>query len=297
MFKKILLAATPQVDIQTAPKAAFDLARKNEAELVLFHSLPYGKDAWCPIDDTTSRNKLVECTADKIREFYAEELASIPKHTIRVETGAAHEQLLKMVHSEGIDLIVMGHHTGVIDRPDRMWGSVDTTIRKVCSNVFCPVLVVTNEPPVQGEYKRIVMATDFSTPSDSVLCYAIEMAKKFDAHIDIFHVLDIGQHCPNPKYYMQDMNVFIDRAKEKMTKRYAKALGEISHSFNCWEGIPYIEILKQARWSEADLVIMAQYSSSEAIAKPMVGSTTIQVALSPGCPSLIVNYRARNCMK
>ena len=123
------------------------------------------------------------------------------------------------------------------------------------------------------------------------------MARKYDAHLDIFHVLDIGQHCPNPQYYMQAMNIFIDQAKEKMLQRYDKGLSEVSHSFNCWEGIPYIEILKHARWSEADLVIMAQYSSSEIIAKPMVGSTSIQVALSPGCPALIVNYRARNCMK
>lgn len=297
MFKKILLAATPQIDAQTAPKAAFDLARKNGAELVLFHSLPFGKDAWCPIDETVPREKLIKCTTDKIQKYYAEDLATIPNHSIRVTTGPAHEQLLKMVHSEGVDLIVMGHHTGPMDRPDRMWGAVDTTIRKVCSNVFCPVLVVTNDMPNVAEYKRIVMATDFSTPADSVLCYAIEMANIYDAHLDIFHVLDIGQHCPNPKYYMQDMDIFIDKAKDRMARRYTKALGDVSHSYQCWEGIPYIEILKQARWSEADLVILAQYSSSEAIAKPMVGSTTMQVALSPGCPVLIVNYRARNCMK
>jgi nucleotide-binding universal stress UspA family protein len=297
MFKKILLAATPQVNTQTAPKAAFDLARKNGAELILFHSLPIGKDAWCTFDETVSEKTLIDATATKIADFYAEDLKDIPNHSIRVTTGATHEQLFKMIHSEGIDLIVMGHHTGVMDRPDRMWGSVDTTIRKVCSNVFCPVLVVTNDVPQRAQYKRIVMATDFSTPSESALCYSVDMARKYDAHIDIFHVLDIGQNVPNPQYYMQDMNIFIDQAKEKMMKRYTKALDGISHSFHCWEGIPYIEILKQARWSEADLVIMAQYSSSEVIAKPMVGSTSIQVALSPGSPALIVNYRARNCMK
>jgi hypothetical protein len=41
---------------------------------------------------------------------------------------------------------------------------------------------------------------------------------------------------------------------------------------------------------------MAQYSSSQEPSKPFIGSTVIQVALSPGCPSLIVNYRARVCM-
>ncbi len=296
MFKKILLAATPQVDTQTAPKAAFDLARKNGAELVLFHALPLGRDPWCSFDETIPAEKLVESTKAKIAEFFAEDLKDIPNHSIRVATGTPHEEMLKIIHTEGIDLIVMGHHTSTIDRPDRMWGSVDTTIRKVCSNVFCPVMVVTHEMPKAADIKRIVMATDFSTPSDSALCFAAQMARVYDAHLDIFHVLDIGQSCPNPEYYMQDMDVFVDKAKEKMEKKYANALDGISHSFEAWEGVPYAEILKRARWSEADLVLMAQYSGSGELTKPVVGSTVIQVALSPGCPALLVNYRARVCM-
>lgn len=296
MFKKILLAVTPLVKMQTAPKAAFDFARKNNAELILFHSLPVGKDAWCDFGDIISEDQLKENTATKIQEYYAEELATIPKYSIHVTTGLAHEQMLRIIHSEGVDLIIMGHHTSSMVRPDRMWGSVDTTIRRVCANVFCPVLVVTNEMPNGADLKKIVLATDFSTPSDSAMCYAAQVARTFGAHLDVFHVLDVGQTHPNPKYYMQDMENFIKKAIDKMDTRYKKALSDISHSYECWEGIPFTEILKKARWSDADLIIMAQYSSSEEVAKPMIGSTSIQVALSPGCPALIVNYRARNCM-
>ena len=49
MFKKILLAATPQIDPNTAPKTAFDLARKHDAELVLYHALPIGRDPGAPL--------------------------------------------------------------------------------------------------------------------------------------------------------------------------------------------------------------------------------------------------------
>ena len=296
MFKKILLAVTPQIDTPTAPRAAFDLARKRGAELVLFHALPIGRDAWCSFDDTIPAQALKESARAKIAEYYADDLKDIPNHSIRVACGPAHEEMLKVIHSEGVDLIVMGHHTQAVHRPDRMWGVVDTTIRKVCANVFAPVMVVTNELTPGAEIKRIVMATDFSTPSDSALCYAIQLAAANDAHLDIFHVLDIGQTTPNPKYYMQSMDIFIDKALARMQKKYAVALTGVSHTFHCWEGIPYIEILKQARWEQADLVIMAQYSGSEEPAKPAIGSTSIQVALSPGCPVIIVNYRARVCM-
>ncbi|NDV20209.1 universal stress protein [Pseudodesulfovibrio sp. JC047] len=296
MFKKILLAVTPQIAPQTAPKAAFNLARKHGAELMLFHALPVGRDAWCSFEETVSEHDLLESTKNKIAQFYAEDLKDIPNHSIRVVAGPVDEQLLKIIHSEGIDLIVMGHHTSAMHRPDRMWGVVDTSIRRVCSNVFCPVMVVTNEMPGNANINRILMATDFSTPSDSTLCYATQLARSNNAHLDIFHVLDVGLTRPNPKYYMQEMDIFIDRALERMKKRYTRALDGISHSFHCWEGIPYTEILKQARWDNADVIVMAQYSSSEEPAQPSIGSTTIQVALSPGCPAIIVNYRARVCM-
>ncbi len=56
----------------------------------------------------------------------------------------------------------------------------------------------------------------------------------------------------------------------------------------------YVEILKKLA-ERSDLVVMAQYSSSLEGGTPFIGSTVIQVALSPGCPALIVNYRARTC--
>lgn len=296
MLKKILLAAAPQIETQTAPKAAFDLARRHGSELILFHALPIGRDPWCSFEDVASAETLIKSAERKITEFYADDLKDIPNHSIRVTTGTPHEQMLRIIHTEGVDLIVMGHHTQPPHRADRMWGVVDTTIRKVCANAYCPVMVVTNAMPEDTGIKRIVMATDFSTPSDSALCYAIQLAGAYDAHLDIFHVLDVGQTKPNPEYYMKDMDTFIDKALDKMKCRYAKALDGTSHAFHCWEGVPYAEILKQARWQDADVIIMAQYSSSEANTKPSVGSTTIQVALSPGCPAILVNYRPRRCV-
>jgi nucleotide-binding universal stress UspA family protein len=295
MFKKILLAATPQIDTRTAPKAAFDLARSQDAEVVLFHSLPMEQDSWCAFDDPADRERMLASAEARIADFFRDDLKDV-RHSIRVTTGSAHERMLKIIHAEGIDLIVMGHHTQPPHRADHMWGAVDTTIRKVCANVFCPVMVVTNPVPAGAGIKRIVMATDFSTPSDSALCYAAQMARAYGAHLDIFHVLDVGQLSPNPAFYMQAMQVFIDKALDRMRGRYVKALDGISHEFHCWGGVPYVEILKQARWREADMVVMAQYSSSEDHSKPSVGSTTIQVALSPGCPAVLVNYRARTCI-
>ena len=296
MFEKILLAATPQAHAQAAARAAFGLARDNGSELLLFHGLPIGTNDWCSFAEIVPDETLIQACQAKIRDFYAAELATIHSHSILIETGRTADKLLKAVHREGVDLVVMGHHTGTIECPGRMWGLVDTSIRAVCANASCPVLVVTDEKPEPSKIERILLAMDFSTPSESTLCYAATLAKAAEAHIDVFHVLDTGRNCPDPKYYMQPMDDFIDQALERMKRRYAGALKGVSHAFECWEGTPYIEILKRARWSGADLVIMAQYSSSERPSASFIGSTVIQVALSPGCPVMIVNYRPRVCL-
>lgn len=294
MFRKILLAATPQLDTQTAPKAAFDLARAHNSELILYHALPIGDNDWCPTGGCEDLTPFVERAEARIEAFYADELKDL-KYTVRVETGPAHDKLMRIIHDEKIELVVMGHHTAGTERPDRMWGSVDTTIRKVCANTYCPVLVVTNEAPCIADLKRIVFAADFSTPSESALCYTAAMTRAFEAELELFHVLDVGEHCPNPKYYMQDMDVFIEEAKTRMQRRFSGMLDDIDHRFDAWEGVPYTEILKKARWSDADLLVLGQYSEGHDFSRPFVGSTVIQVALSPGCPTLIVNYRARTC--
>ncbi|WP_243547236.1 universal stress protein [Pseudodesulfovibrio tunisiensis] len=296
MFRKILLATSPNVKKQAAPKAAFDLARKHGSELVLFHALTLERNSWGAVRDLVPEQELLKGTEERIREFYAEELEGIGDHSIQVTTETAHEAMLKVVHKQGFDLIVMGEHVCDTCESGRMLGMANTTIRKVCSNVFCPVLVVTDPAPqISGRLERIVVATDFATPSETALRYACDLARAENAHLSLFHVLDVGLSYPNPKYYLQDMHSFIQSAKDRMESRYSGLLKGIDHSLECWEGIPYTEVIKYARWQNADLIVMAQHSGTRESQKALIGSTVIQVALSPGCPVLIVNYRALSC--
>lgn len=177
-----------------------------------------------------------------------------------------------------------------------MWGMVDTNVEKVSMQTTAPVMVVTKPSPLlERDPERIVMATDLSTPSESALCSAVNMAKKFGATLKIFHVLDTGLAYPNPKLYQQDMESFIETAKAKMQRKYEHILRDVEHEYESWEGVPYSEILKYTRWQEADLLVLARHSSIKDSHQALIGSTVVQVALSPSCPTLIVNYRAKSC--
>lgn len=296
MFKKILLAISPSVQTQSAPKAAFDIARRCGAELIIFHSHPLPKDSWINMADLISEEQLVSAIAKRIEEVYADDLKTLPGYSIRVSTRSVAEEVSPLVCKEKVDLIVMGHHTSDERRKKKMWGMVDTHVEGVCNEATCPVMVVTNEASgIAAGVKRIAVATDFSTPSEYALRFAAWLAAECGAKLDIFHVLDVGLCYPNPEYYQQDMEVFVAKAKKKMEQKYAQFLNGLEYEFQAWEGAPFVEVLKFARWNKSDLLVMAHHSSIKDSHRALIGSTVIQVALSPGCPAIIVNYHPKVC--
>ena len=75
-----------------------------------------------------------------------------------------------------------------------------------------------------------------------------------------------------------------------MKKKYGPELeGFADHSFESWEGTPYVEVLKFARWRNADLIIMAHHSKEIDPEKALLGSNVVRVALSATCPTISIN--------
>lgn len=296
MFKKIILAATPKMTTQHAADMAFALARRHGAEVIIYHACELPEGDWGGAENLISCQELVRSAETNIQNYFKEKLEGLIYRMHVVCRGPA-DELATLATKEKADLIIMGPHcSGAQCAGNRMWGMVDTNVEKVSMQTTAPVMVVTKPSPLlERDPERIVMATDLSTPSESALCSAVNMAKKFGATLKIFHVLDTGLAYPNPKLYQQDMESFIETAKAKMQRKYEHILRDVEHEYESWEGVPYSEILKYTRWQEADLLVLARHSSIKDSHQALIGSTVVQVALSPSCPTLIVNYRAKSC--
>ncbi|WP_147820378.1 universal stress protein [Salidesulfovibrio onnuriiensis] len=296
MFKKIILAATPKTTTQHAADMAFALARRHKAEIIIYHACELPEGDWGGAENLISCEELVRSAENNIQNYFKDKLEGLLYRMYVVCRGTA-DELANLAIREKADLIVMGPHCqGAQCAGNRMWGMVDTNVDKVSTQATAPVLVVTRPSAMlERDPQRIVMATDFSTPSESALCQAVAQCKAFGAKLSIFHVLDIGLAYPNPKLYQQDMENYIQAAKIKMERKYGHILKGVDHEFEAWEGVPYSEVLKFARWKEADLLVMARHSSIKDSHQALIGSTVVQVALSPGCPTLIINYRAKAC--
>lgn len=296
MFKKIILAATPKMTTQHAADMAFSLARRHKAELIIYHACELPEGDWGGAEHLISCEELVRSAEANIQNYFKDKLEGLT-YSMHVVCRNPAEELVTLATKERADLIVMGPHcSGAQCTESRMWGMVDTTVEKVSTETVVPIMVVTRPSTMlERDPQSIVMATDMTTPSESALCHAATLARTFNAKLNVFHVLDIGLSYPNPKLYQQDMETFVEAAKIKMKRKYEHILKDVDHEFESWEGVPYSEVLKFARWKEADLLVLARHSTIKDSHQALIGSTVVQVALSPGCPTLIVNYRAKAC--
>jgi nucleotide-binding universal stress UspA family protein/CheY-like chemotaxis protein len=143
---------------------------------------------------------------------------------------------------------------------------------------------------VKVTFSNIVLATDFSEPAHYAFDLASSMTRYYKARLHIFHVLPIDEGENSLILDQANIEKSIKDATEKMKKKYGSELEGIAEcSFESWEGTPYVEILKFARWRNADLIIMAHHTKESDPEKALLGSNVVRVALSATCPTISIN--------
>lgn len=143
---------------------------------------------------------------------------------------------------------------------------------------------------VKVGFSNIVMATDFSKPADCAFDYASRIAQFYGAKLHIFHALDSGADDDPSAISQSGIEKNINDALTRMKKRYGEELENVlEYSLESWEGAPHQEILKFARWSNADLIIMAHHSKIKDPEQAYLGSTMVRVGLAARCPTMSIN--------
>ncbi len=295
MFKNIMLAASPQVRNEAAPKAAFSIARRCGSNVVIFHAIPMFRNSWASQTGLIPEEQLVSAVSENIAKHFAEDINTLPGCSVSVTVQPLVQQALAVACAKNVELIVVGERGGGSEGNLREWTAAGSTVTKLSDEAPCPILVVTRETDLSKGFGRILVGADFSTPAENALRYAVTLAKECGARIDLFHVLDVGPGHPNPEYFQSDMEACATMTKERMERKFGHLLKGVEHAYASWEGIPSVEILKYARWNGVDLIVMSHHSSVKDQGRLLIGSTAAQVAFAPGCPTLLVNYQARPC--
>ena len=137
--------------------------------------------------------------------------------------------------------------------------------------------------------RMIIMPTDFTNNSGHVLNYASEIAKKFHAKVLIMHVIDPFTYSVTDAMQVIDHYVPLKTIAQPMVEDLQKRLKKrcVKSSTFITKGTPYLEIIRKARQTRADLIVMGTHGRTGA-KHLLMGSVAERVVRLAPCPVLTV---------
>ncbi len=184
-MKKIIIPVDFSEHSEYALETAAALAKQHNAELIVMHMLELSESVY----SSTSSQRSDEATFmllvanKKFKAF----LDKPYLETIHVTPMVKHHKVLKEVSEVAgklkADLIVMGSR-GLSDHAGVFTGS---NTEKVVRYSNTPVLVVKSKPKTI-DFKSVVLATDFSDKSSSVVKSALELLHKLSKKVILLYV-------------------------------------------------------------------------------------------------------------
>ncbi len=275
MFEKILFATSASSTCDDAARVAFELSRKNRSRLNVYHvfGLPsrgFGlsyRDVRTGEAEEVDEN-LVSLVKEEMAQYYEKLAKDHPSCTFETATGEPHTEILRKARKEDASLIIMGAHT----RPEDVGAMrhriiAGSTMQKVAKSARCPVLIVSRPCVTCWSYfANIVVATDFSKPSDYAFQFARNVAKEIGCRLHVFHCVDLAGAAEPGQAYIEQM---LASAEKKVQEKYLSNMGDFdNYVVALREGTPHVEVLKYARENKADLIVMAHHTKGPIPKRP-----------------------------
>jgi nucleotide-binding universal stress UspA family protein len=207
--------------------------------------------------------------------------------TTHVEIGVPAAAILEYVSRAGIDAVVMGTHgrTGI----ERfVIGSVTERVVRLAD---VPVLSVrpTEITPTWPPVDRVLFPTDGSDAAASALPYAIDLAERFGAVLEVLYVID---ERTKSSYYniqtaLEDVTGGLQTAAERATDRVEEEATErgVTVETTIVGGLPSETICERAEDPGADIVVMATHGRT-GLGHALLGSVTERVVRNSPTPVL-----------
>jgi len=149
--------------------------------------------------------------------------------------------------------------------------------------------------------KKILVPVDFSATGQKVLDQVATMAKKNGAEVILFVSLEtpMGKSSPdyfgvainNPKMFEELLLEWAEKNMEKLQENLKK-MGVSKVSYKIGEGTAYKMIVKAAKDTKADLIVMGTHGVS-GFREFSVGSNTARVVSEAACPVLSIQKSSK----
>ena len=227
---------------------------------------------------------------DRLNSYLAsnKELTSV-EHTITVKGSLEpFTEIIKLADEVKAELIVMGMH-GKSKLRDMFVG---TTIEKVIRKGNLPVLMVKDKP--LGEYKNLLVGTDFSAGSSQALHLALKLAPKGTLNLVHFYYIPDTYIGDKISQYAGDVIETSEKAKlEEFVNDCSADLKKIAGGqpdlhYRLAQGEAYTGLLREAAEVNAELVAIGAHSRPNLMPYKL-GGIAHDILTNPPCDVLVAN--------
>lgn len=283
MFRLVLLVLAETTAGAQAVRLAGSLAARHGAGFAVQHvSGPLSQEGGCvlhlPGEDVLAARRA------EVESLCRQSMPPGLTADVLLSAGFVHVEALKTARLLGPDLLVLGG----LDEAERcrqeLTGSAAAAALLIAAAAPCPVLVlptfVDNAPEPSVPFQRILAATDLSASVDGVLGVAGRIAAREGAALRAIHALPLP---PGPAAGLAQA---LAKAREHLVYLgrglpLANPMGVAVR-----EGDPAVEIQKDARESQADLLVLSSGSYGQDASVPG------RVLAGARCPVLFVGPQA-----
>jgi len=300
---KSVLVATDFSPASAKPLShALAIARRYDARLCVAHVVSSmgltlaGPEAVCAAQDAAERD------AEQLGQRLA--TAGIPagQYKTVVRCGDIWEQLESLIHSEQVDLVILGTHARHGVRKVLMGSVAEQIFRRT----GCPVLTIGpgayEQPRVDQvrAHNPFLFATDLSDASLQALPHAVSFANQFCAQLALFHVVftvampEDTRVC-NPddlaklrerecKFALQQLERMVEKSSAKVRPKLMLSVNTVSPLSD--------QILSAGAELNADLIILGLRPTSRSrTSSHLPWSTAYEVVCRASCPVLTVRAK------
>ena len=297
---KHILAAT---DLSSSSSQAVDrgflIAKVSGARYTIMHAL--GLDALAPLRELLGENadavsrKIIDEAHERLTELVSDSpWAQNMTPDMQIERGQAALAITAYAETNAVDLVLLGAHgSGFLQR--MLLGS---TASRLLRKSTCPVLVVKQQ--THREYKRVLVAVDFSPGSEITIRLAREVAP--DAEIVLLHIFNIPFERKMRFAGVSDdlINQYRHDARERATSQLhqlAQSIGLMNYSGHVVHGDATRQIVEYEEECRCDLIVMGKHGT-HVTEELLLGSVTKRViAESLNDVLVVVDKRAPDALR
>jgi nucleotide-binding universal stress UspA family protein len=273
---------------------AIGVCREMKATLTLAHVVPtlFPPDS-AHLGEVVQEKRLLKEAKLFLENFREKQIPDSITGTNVVLGGSPWHEITELARAQRFDLTVIGTHGHTALK--HLW--LGSTTENVVRHAPCAVLTVRDQPipifmpgvnPIRAH--RILVPTDFSELSLKAIETAVALAKRFNAEIDLVHVLEPP---PFPEFGYANIPIkegglrdVAEAAFDKLRKRIP-ALKELVKYTPVRTGNAPYEIVQSARQLNADLIVIGTHGRT-GLKRLALGSTTEKVVRHAHCPVLVL---------